>query len=214
VTRITLQDGKIVLRDGKAGTEQACCCDGEGGCCCVDFGVDPDLTTRAECEAAGGDWIPGRDCEYQDINDECLALVPGQNDWLFCLSGWPVQATGSGPGQGPFVFGDDLYFPESVIIGPKQGLIREITFPDRFIYSDPNRVFQLAQRCGLWHLSINSGSTNPDWFVSWSFNGFIKPVDPTVCDPSGTVTGPIFWTGANGSGSQQATFTVEVGDCQ
>jgi hypothetical protein len=29
VTRITLQDGKIVLRDGKAGTEEACCC---GGC--------------------------------------------------------------------------------------------------------------------------------------------------------------------------------------
>jgi hypothetical protein len=27
VTRITLQDGKIVLRDGKIGTEQACCCD-------------------------------------------------------------------------------------------------------------------------------------------------------------------------------------------
>jgi hypothetical protein len=26
VTRITLQDGKIVLRDGKAGTEEACCC--------------------------------------------------------------------------------------------------------------------------------------------------------------------------------------------
>jgi hypothetical protein len=26
VTRITLQDGKIVLRDGKVGTEEACCC--------------------------------------------------------------------------------------------------------------------------------------------------------------------------------------------
>ena len=30
MTQITLQDGKIVLRDGKVGTEQACCC---GGCC-------------------------------------------------------------------------------------------------------------------------------------------------------------------------------------
>jgi hypothetical protein len=26
MTQITLQDGKIVLRDGKVGTEQACCC--------------------------------------------------------------------------------------------------------------------------------------------------------------------------------------------
>jgi len=29
VTRITLQDGKVVLRDGKVGTEQACCCGDE-----------------------------------------------------------------------------------------------------------------------------------------------------------------------------------------
>jgi hypothetical protein len=29
MTLITLQDGRIVLRDGKVGTEQACCC----GCC-------------------------------------------------------------------------------------------------------------------------------------------------------------------------------------
>jgi hypothetical protein len=33
VTRITLQDGKIVLRDGKVGTEEACCC---GACECVE----------------------------------------------------------------------------------------------------------------------------------------------------------------------------------
>jgi hypothetical protein len=26
VTRITFQDGKVVLRDGKVGTEEACCC--------------------------------------------------------------------------------------------------------------------------------------------------------------------------------------------
>jgi hypothetical protein len=44
VTRITVQDGKIVLRDGKVGTEEACCC-GEGGPCecpteCLpDFGI-------------------------------------------------------------------------------------------------------------------------------------------------------------------------------
>jgi len=32
VTRITFQDGKIVLRDGQVGTEEACCCG--GGVCC------------------------------------------------------------------------------------------------------------------------------------------------------------------------------------
>jgi hypothetical protein len=31
VTRITIQDGRLVLRDGKVGTEQACCC-GEDPC--------------------------------------------------------------------------------------------------------------------------------------------------------------------------------------
>lgn len=32
MTQITLQDGKLVLHDGKVGTEQACCCGGD--CCC------------------------------------------------------------------------------------------------------------------------------------------------------------------------------------
>jgi hypothetical protein len=33
MTRITLQDGRVVLRDGKVGTQQGCCCGG-GGCPC------------------------------------------------------------------------------------------------------------------------------------------------------------------------------------
>jgi hypothetical protein len=32
MTLITLQGGKLVLRDGKVGTEQACCCDAECVC--------------------------------------------------------------------------------------------------------------------------------------------------------------------------------------
>jgi hypothetical protein len=35
VIRITFQDGKVVMRDGQVGTEEACCC---GGVCCVDCG--------------------------------------------------------------------------------------------------------------------------------------------------------------------------------
>lgn len=33
MTRITLQDGRLVLRDGKIATGQACCCGGGGGGC-------------------------------------------------------------------------------------------------------------------------------------------------------------------------------------
>jgi hypothetical protein len=32
MTSITIQDGKLVLRDGAIGTEQACCCGVPGGC--------------------------------------------------------------------------------------------------------------------------------------------------------------------------------------
>jgi hypothetical protein len=41
VTLVTLQDGKIVMRDGKIGTEQACCCGEQDpcieGCVCFEF---------------------------------------------------------------------------------------------------------------------------------------------------------------------------------
>jgi hypothetical protein len=33
MTKITIQDGKIVMRDGKVGTEQECCC---AQCVCGD----------------------------------------------------------------------------------------------------------------------------------------------------------------------------------
>lgn len=36
MTQITLQDGKLVLRDGKVGTGEGCCCGGGGGCDCCD----------------------------------------------------------------------------------------------------------------------------------------------------------------------------------
>lgn len=43
MTLITVQDGKVVLRDGKVGTEQACCC--ELPCSCLQYSnevlVDP-----------------------------------------------------------------------------------------------------------------------------------------------------------------------------
>lgn len=35
MTQITVQDGKVVMRDGKIGTEQGCCCSSEELCSCV-----------------------------------------------------------------------------------------------------------------------------------------------------------------------------------
>jgi hypothetical protein len=94
MTRITLQNGQIVLRDGKIGTEQACCCkkcegpcDEENPCpegcaCvdgeCVDGGEAPcdncpclsftlngrDVTAFAECEPPDCGIPPGGTLTY------------------------------------------------------------------------------------------------------------------------------------------------------
>lgn len=37
MTEITVQDGKVVLRDGKVGTQAACCCGGACDCCGEDY---------------------------------------------------------------------------------------------------------------------------------------------------------------------------------
>lgn len=52
MTKITFQDGKPVLRDGKVGVGQGCCC---GGCgrCVVDGQWNTDYRTKAECERCG-----------------------------------------------------------------------------------------------------------------------------------------------------------------
>jgi hypothetical protein len=50
MTLITLQDGKLVLRDGKVGTEQACCCGGGTGACCYSEAACP----RSLCEDVVG----------------------------------------------------------------------------------------------------------------------------------------------------------------
>lgn len=47
MTLVTFQDGKVVLKGGKAGTENGCCC---GGCCVKDDGTIAYGVTRAQCE--------------------------------------------------------------------------------------------------------------------------------------------------------------------
>jgi len=43
------QGGSLLLQNGALATGQACCCG--GGCCCVNNTPNPEITTRAECEA-------------------------------------------------------------------------------------------------------------------------------------------------------------------
>jgi hypothetical protein len=49
VTRITLQDGKVVLRDGQVGTEEACCCED----CASECGQDCPQTVTVNVSVAG-----------------------------------------------------------------------------------------------------------------------------------------------------------------
>ncbi len=60
MTRITFQDGKVVLRDGQVGTEEACCC---GGVCCgPDCGVSfpVDFLPDGGMDAAFSAFLAGR----------------------------------------------------------------------------------------------------------------------------------------------------------
>jgi hypothetical protein len=70
MTLITLKDGKPVVRDGKVGAAQACCC----GCsCCIIDGVCKcQYTTKAACE----------DCDrtyecYEVVQTQCDGTCPG-----------------------------------------------------------------------------------------------------------------------------------------
>ena len=68
MTLITFQDGKPVLRDGKVGVGEACCC---GGChrCIRDGEWDCQYTTRESCE----------ECEYaclERLQTECNGECP------------------------------------------------------------------------------------------------------------------------------------------
>ena len=77
MTLITFEDGKAVFRDGKVGTEQACCCQ---GCCCVDGEPVPGITSREECEECTGTFIC-RETQQPDENGEC------PEGWTFVFAG-------------------------------------------------------------------------------------------------------------------------------
>jgi hypothetical protein len=83
MTLITLQDGKIVLRDGKVGTEQECCC------CCVQLIAFPDVVgVYAE------DW----ECCFKPMWEEYVARL--------AAAGWTatiVESEGQDPDGNPLI---------------------------------------------------------------------------------------------------------------
>jgi hypothetical protein len=107
MTLITFQDGKVVMRDGKIGTEQECCCEDEAGPC-----VDCDNLAYDECPESfevtfdtEGAFDP--DCNttltYTITKDQLNADDPSSRGWqggepnfvsvtLFCSQGrWALN---------------------------------------------------------------------------------------------------------------------------
>ena len=83
MTLITLQDGKIVLRDGKVGTEQACCCGSGGdpcvpGCVCETYGCSSGGLSCGEGEARGNEWLASI---YQWVADQGLVAALEANGY-------------------------------------------------------------------------------------------------------------------------------------
>lgn len=74
MTQITVQDGKIVLRDGKVGTGEGCCC--EGGFCPP--GTQCTIYPFYEvdyCEEVDGQWVVTQSCPplgVECVPCECL----------------------------------------------------------------------------------------------------------------------------------------------
>jgi hypothetical protein len=69
MTRITLQDGKLVLRDGAIGTEQACCCKKCEGPC------DEENPCPEGCRCEDGECVP---ILCDECGDECVMFLHGR----------------------------------------------------------------------------------------------------------------------------------------
>ena len=93
MTQITFQDGKVVLRDGRVGTEQACCC--AAGPCCVCGEILLRHVAADSGSLYGYYWGPG---------GAVVGIAPTEQDALDAQSdhiaaiGWgrPVQFGGAG----------------------------------------------------------------------------------------------------------------------
>jgi hypothetical protein len=79
MTRITLQDGQIVLRDGKIGTEQACCCKegDETDECQGPCETDNDCSENCKCN--DGECAPKDPKDCRDCEKACCVFIQGRN---------------------------------------------------------------------------------------------------------------------------------------
>ena len=102
MSSITIENGKIVVRDGKVGTEQACCCEGFifcdirplefGGSCETGFGCDPE-------NGGNGDADCPEDCQCKCV--WCVAYYTFDENGLRqemteCVAGFAVVPPGFG----------------------------------------------------------------------------------------------------------------------
>ena len=112
MTRITLQNGRLVLRDGKIGTGQACCCGGCSGPCsalnpcgqgcacdtsgstsatsvCYQNGIpNPEITSQASCEEC----VP--QCEYVECTETFEPDYAPADESGECPEGWLADGWG------------------------------------------------------------------------------------------------------------------------
>jgi len=221
MTLITLQDGKLVLRDGKVGTGAACCC-GASGCCCVAGNPDSASTTQEECEACEtsfmcGDFVDGEqvvypvdDCSecpgfcYDETTGPCGIWIPNHdcnNRYINCsgvesvwLSGWPDRIPGTAPnGLEPFAdLGGDKWHHASYNGALAQEMFLR-NFGTEFLYSDSLTLFTLKQSCGRWFLSLFRSETNLVALHSYLFNAYGPDVEPGGCGPYGEYSGLWYW---------------------
>lgn len=57
---LIVYNGGLLVRSGALSASTDCCC--SAGCCCIEGYPDSTKTTQAECESAGGRWVPNVAC--------------------------------------------------------------------------------------------------------------------------------------------------------
>lgn len=110
MTLVTFQDGRVVMRDGKVGTEQACCCN---PCCCNSITLNdllygnneyswPSIKPPGKREpenGVAGNPPPGPASHCTDpkqandadtLNACCNETSPGVYEWT-CSGGWEIR---------------------------------------------------------------------------------------------------------------------------
>ena len=114
MTLITFQDGKAVMRDGKVGTEQGCCCGGGQPCVCptecvpglaISMGNAPDCVVNESpfyIYYIDGSVVPGP-CESGVVMVSQLQCIDGE--WIASLLICGPQCSGNY--QKTLAVGDD-----------------------------------------------------------------------------------------------------------